>query len=105
MDNDPAITDAAKYVVILENGRVRVFDYHDHPGDKTSMHQHRDFVLYALSPFKRRLTFADGKISDREFRAGDVVWMDAQTHIGENVGETDTNVLIVELKESPTSDT
>jgi hypothetical protein len=25
--------------------------------------------------------------------------MNAQTHVGENIGDTDTNVLIVELKE------
>jgi hypothetical protein len=27
------------------------------------------------------------------------MWTDAQSHIGENIGETDTDVLIIELKE------
>ncbi len=97
---DPAITDHDKYSVILENERVRVLDYKDKPGDKTNMHWHPDFVLYALSDFRRTLHFPDGKAKTREFKKGDVIWMQAQSHIGENVGKTDTHVLIVELKES-----
>lgn len=31
-------------------------------------------------------------------KAGDVVWGKAQSHIGENVGHSDTHVVIVELK-------
>jgi len=32
------------------------------------------------------------------FRGGETVFMKAQTHAGENVGKTDTHVLIIELK-------
>jgi len=64
------------------------------------MHHHKDFVLYALCPFKRRLTFDDGIIAVREFKGGEIMWSDEQSHIGENIGETNTHVLIVELKES-----
>jgi quercetin dioxygenase-like cupin family protein len=96
---DSLKTDPGKYTLVQENERVRVLRYHDQPGDKTSMHAHPDFVLYALAPFKRRLTFPDGKTMVREFKAGDVVLMSAQKHIGENVGTTDTEVLLVELKE------
>lgn len=56
-------------------------------------------MLYALSSFKRKLTFPDGRSMNREFKAGDVVFMKGQTHIGENVGDTDTDVVIVELKQ------
>ena len=96
---DPAVTNADKYKVVLENARVRVLEYKDHPGDKTTMHHHPDFVLYALSPFTRKLTFPDGKSMTRDFKVGDVIFMQAQDHIGENVGTTDTHVFIVELKE------
>jgi hypothetical protein len=96
----PTETDPDKYKVIFENERVMVFDYNDKPGDKTKMHHHQDFVLYAVGPFKRRLTFGDGKTVIREFKAGEILWGDEQTHIGENIGETATHVLIVELKES-----
>ena len=95
---DPLATDGDKYKLRIENDRVRVLEYHDKPGEKTNMHEHPDFVLYALGSFKRRLTFPDGKTIVREFKAGDVIFMKGQTHIGENIGETDTNVVIVELK-------
>jgi hypothetical protein len=96
---DPVTTDPDKYKVIFENHRVRVFDYSDKPGDETKMHHHGDFVLYALGPFKRRITLDDGTIAVREFKGGEIMWSDEQSHIGENVGETNTHVLILELKE------
>lgn len=100
---DAAVTNPDKYSVILENDSVRVLDYLDHPGDKTTPHSHPRFVLYALSDFQRTLTFPDGKSVTREFKTGDVIFMEEQIHIGENVGKTDTHVIIVELKTPPPS--
>lgn len=94
----PTQTDPDKYKLVLENERVRVFDYNDEPGDQTKMHHHQAFILHALSPFKRKLTFDNGKSVIREFRGGETIWSDEQNHIGENIGETNTHVLIVELK-------
>jgi hypothetical protein len=34
----------------------------------------------------------------REFKAGEVLWSDAQAHIGENIGDTPTHVIMIELK-------
>ena len=95
---DPVVTDGDKYKTILENDNVRVLEYTDSPGGKTNRHHHPDFVLYALGPFKRRLTFGDGKQIEREFKKGEVMWMKDQIHIGENIGTTETHVLIVEVK-------
>ena len=97
---DAVKTDPDKYKVVLENERVRVLEYRDKPGEKTQMHTHPDFVLQAIAPFKRKLTLSNGKTMTREFKAGEIVWMNAQSHIGENIGETDTHVLITELKET-----
>src|SRR5262245_34643832 len=83
---DPTVTDGDKYKVILENKQVRVLRYSDRPGEKTSLHHHPHFVIYALDGFKRRLTFADGKVMEREFKAGDIAFMPDQSHIGENIG-------------------
>jgi quercetin dioxygenase-like cupin family protein len=96
---DPITTDGDKYRVILENDRVRVLRYQDKPGDKTKPHYHVEFVLYALSPFRRRLIFPDGTVKERDFSPGDVIWMPAQVHTGENIGQTDTDVIIVENKQ------
>lgn len=96
---DPVQTDGDKYKVILENQRVRVLEYLDKPGDKTSLHSHPDFVLITLSAFKRRLISSNGSFKEREFTAGEVAFGKAQDHMGENIGETDTHVIFVELKE------
>ena len=95
----PVETDPDKYKIVFENDRVRVYDYTDKPGDKTEMHHHDAFILHALTPFKRRLTFDDNTSVTREFKGGEIIWSDEQDHIGENIGETKTHVLIVELKE------
>ena len=96
---DPVKTDSDKYKIVLENERVRVLEYRDKPGEKTTMHAHPDFVVLARSAFKRQLALPGGKTVVREFKAGEVMWTDAHSHIGENIGETETHVLIIELKE------
>jgi hypothetical protein len=99
MTQDAVQTDGDKYSVVLENERVRVLRYHDTPGDRTSQHAHPDYVLYAESSFKRRLTFPDGRKQEVDVKAGSIVWMKGHVHIGENIGNTNTDVIIVELKE------
>ncbi len=95
---DPLHTDGDKYKVRFENDRVRVLEYSDKPGDRTHQHRHPPFVLYAVVPFKRKLVLPDGKELIREFKAGDVMWSVEQTHIGVNVGETPTQVIMIEMK-------
>jgi hypothetical protein len=104
IEQDPVVTDGDKYSVVLENERVRVLRYHDKPGDRTLQHAHPDYVLYAESSFKRRLTFPDGRKQDVEVKAGSVIWMKGHIHIGENIGDTNTDVIMVELKENGTLD-
>ncbi len=95
---DPVETDNDKYKVLLDNDRVRVLSYSDLPGQKTHAHQHPSFVVYALGPFKRRLTLTDGRVLTREFRAGDVIYSAGESHIGENVGNTPTRIIMIEMK-------
>ena len=95
---DAVQTDGDKYKAIFENDCVRVLDYQDQPGQATHQHRHPAFVLYALAPFQRSLTLPDAKVLQRRFKAGDVMWSDAQTHIGTNTGDTPTHVVIVEMK-------
>ena len=95
---NPVHTDGDKYRAILENPCVRVLEYRDQPGDRTQLHAHPAFVLYALAPFQRKLILPDGQVLTREFQRGDVMWSPAQAHIGENIGRTPTHVIIVELK-------
>jgi len=100
MDLDPAVSNAQFYEVVFENDRVRVLEYTDAPGDRTTPHAHPDSVMYTLSSFRRRLHQGD-QHRDVEIAAGTTGWLPAQQHAGENIGDTPTHVLFVELKGSP----
>jgi hypothetical protein len=54
--------------------------------------------MYTLSSFARRLHH-EGATRDVALEPGEVHWLPAQVHCGENIGSTDTHVLFVELKE------
>jgi quercetin dioxygenase-like cupin family protein len=98
MSLDPVETNPDFYRVIFENDRVRVLEYTDTPGARTRPHRHPDSVMYTLSSFRRRLIHGERQV-DVELPAGDVRWLDAQEHAGENIGTTDTHSIFVELKE------
>jgi proteasome lid subunit RPN8/RPN11 len=97
MADDPTCTDPDKYSVVFENDRVRVLEYRDTPGAMTRPHSHPDSVMCILSAFERRLHH-DAQTRDVVMRPGQVHWLPAQTHAGENIGTTDTHVVFVELK-------
>jgi len=86
------------YKVLLENDRVRVLEYRIKPGKKDAMHSHPDNVVYALTPGKFKFTLPDGKTIDREAKAGEVLFIEAETHATENVGSTEAHGLLIELK-------
>ncbi|MDO5745757.1 MAG: cytoplasmic protein [Micrococcaceae bacterium] len=98
MKDDPVDTNPLHYSVVFENDRVRVLEYLDASGDKTTPHEHPDSVMYTLSNFRRRLHSADGH-RDVELSAGKAMWLPAQRHSGENIGTTPTHVIFVELKD------
>jgi len=100
MSLDPVETNPALYTVIFENDRVRVLEYTDSPGTVSSPHGHPDSVMYTLSTFRRRLASGDRSI-EVDVPEGTANWLPAQEHFGENIGETDTHVLFIELKEPP----
>jgi hypothetical protein len=98
MSDDPAVTNPDLYRVVFENHRVRVLEYRDQPGDRTSPHGHPDSVMLTLSSFSRRIS-ADGREVRVDLDAGQVRWVGAQQHAGENIGSTETHSIFVELKE------
>lgn len=99
MSLDPASTNPDHYRVVFENERVRVLEYKDEPGERTTPHEHPDSVMYTLSSFRRRLV-SGGVQREVELEQGVVGWLPAQQHHGENIGTTPTHVIFVELKDS-----
>jgi len=84
--------------VRLENDRVRTLDYVSNPGDKEGWHSHPAMVVYVVTGGTLRITTPDGKSSDVEFKAGDVIYRPPITHATENVGKTQLHAVLVELK-------
>jgi len=95
---DPTEVSPELYATVFENDRVRVLKYRDQPGDCTKPHTHPDSVMVTLSSFRRRVS-AGGRSVDVEIGAGQVRWVGAQEHTGENIGDTETVSIFVELKE------
>jgi beta-alanine degradation protein BauB len=83
------------YAVVVENDRVRVLEYRDAPGARTHVHRHPDSVMVTLSRFRRRLS-VPGEVS---LTAGHARRLDARSHLGENIGDTDLHAISVELKD------
>lgn len=71
--DDPAHTDGDKYKVVFENDRIRVLEYRDRPGEKTHQHKHPEFLMYAVSAFKRKIILPGGKEMIREFKGGELL--------------------------------
>lgn len=58
--------------------------------------------MVTLSSFRRRLS-SGGRVAEVALEAGLTRWLNAQEHSGENIGETETHVIFVELKERPST--
>ena len=99
MTLDPVVTNPNFYKVLFENDQVRVLEYTDQPGDRTTPHEHPNSVMVTLSSFRRRL-YAGEEQRDVSIKAETTSWLSAQQHAGHNIGDTPTHVIFVELKDS-----
>ena len=82
----------------FENDRVRVLESILQPGQKEKMHSHPSFLVYVIKGGKIRIHLADGKTTETELKGGDVIFRDPVTHWGENIGTTEIDEILVELK-------
>lgn len=82
----------------FENDRVRVLESILLPGGKEKMHSHPSYVVYVIKGGKVRIHGADGKTTETELKTGDVIYRDPVTHWGENIGTTEIDEILVELK-------
>ena len=99
MQKDPVQVAPDKYKVVFENDRVRVLACHSPPGGKWGLHAHPDAVVVSLSEYKVRNVVPGAEPTVRQAKRGDVAWIPARSHTGENIGTTDMDCVLVELKE------
>jgi len=98
---DPVRLSPQYYTVRLDNARVRVLEYRLKPGQKEVMHSHPAGIVFALADATVRTYLPDGTSVAYPSKKGDVIWREAVTHSGENVGSTEAHYLAVELKDCP----
>ena len=84
--------------ILIENERVRVLEVLHKPGAKEPMHAHPAYVAVFLSGTRLKATLPDGKVTERDRKAGEVLWSEQVTHAVENVGNADQHVIVIELK-------
>jgi len=95
---DPLKVDPKHYKLEFENESVRVLHITYAPGEKSVMHSHPNAVVVYLSDGMTRMTTPDGKSQDMPSKTGESAWTPAGTHLPQNVGKTQVNAVLVELK-------
>ena len=85
------------YKFIMENDRVRVLEVDFRPNDKAIMHHHPDHVVHVLKGGKLKLT-SGGKTDTLDLKTGETIFLKAQNHEATNIGNTQLDLLVVELK-------
>lgn len=95
---DAVKSDPKHYSVVSENDQVRILKVHYGPHEKSVMHSHPNAVAVFLTDAKGTFTFPDGKKQDFAVKAGDSQYSPAGTHLPENTGDKDMEVIVTELK-------
>jgi len=95
---DPVKVAPNNYKTAFENDSVRVCEVKAKPGEKVAMHSHPDHLVYAVTAAKFKLTYPDGKSKDVDVKAGEAMWIKAETHAAENTGAAELKLVVFELK-------
>lgn len=94
---DPMKVASNVYKFINENERVRVLEVIFKPGEMAKMHHHPEHVVYVLKGGPLKIT-SEGKTQVLDLKQGSVVFLEEQNHEATNTGNSDINLLVVELK-------
>ena len=95
---DYAAVNPTDVKVLIDNDQVRVLEVMHKPGVKEPMHSHPAYVSVYLSASKVKVTLPDGKVTEKDRKAGETQYSGPTTHALENIGTTDQHVIVIELK-------
>lgn len=98
MPEDPVnvAPDVAK--VLFENDRIRVLEIRLKRRQKIAMHSHPANLVYALTPSRIKSTSPEGKSQNLKMKKGQANWSDGGSHSVENLDNSLTTSLVIELK-------
>ena len=96
---DALVANPKSLRVRTDNDKVRVLEATLKPGMKENLHSHPSSVIYVIAGGKARSHSVDGKVTDLEFKTGDVIYRDPLTHWAENTGKTTIRLIIMEIKQ------
>ncbi len=95
---DPIAVDPKIAKVEFENDRIRVLRVHYGPHQKLALHQHPAKIAVCLAKFHMRRTAADGTSAEATCDFGTVTWREPEKHAVENLDDTATETIEIELK-------
>lgn len=100
---DAAKVDSNHYKVVFENSQMRVLHISYGPGEKSVMHHHPEGLAIFLTDGNVKFTFPDGKSQNIQVKAGQVIWLNATTHLPQNTGTKRFELYQIEMKPQPQS--
>lgn len=87
--------------VLVENDQVRVLQFTEPGHSKLPMHSHPAYVSVGFTADDSKYTFPDGKTSEEKTKAGAVDYSKAVTHASDNLSDSVSESIMVELKDRP----
>jgi len=95
---DPLKVAPDMYSLLYENEQVRVMTVTFKPGQKIAEHSHPDHYVVVTKPGKLKITKKDGTSSEVDLKMNQVMWINAETHWAENVGKSQVELIVNEMK-------
>jgi quercetin dioxygenase-like cupin family protein len=96
---DPMMVASNVYKFLNEDERVRALEVVFKPQDTAKMHHHPYHVVYVVKGGKLRFT-SEGKTQDMDLTSGSVVFLKEQNHEATNIGNSDIDLLVFEIKKT-----
>jgi quercetin dioxygenase-like cupin family protein len=88
---------AAGASILADDARIRVIDFQPRAGTKLAMHSHPTMVVYLITGGATRFTLEDGRTTDSNAQAGDVLITPPVTHSQEHI--TPSHAILIEIAE------
>jgi quercetin dioxygenase-like cupin family protein len=96
---DPLVVDPQHYQLEFENEFVKVIRCRIPPHDKVAMHHHPvGSVIIFVTDQNLRQTLSDGTRQEAHHKAGEVLWAEPSTHMGENYTDQPYEYIRVDIK-------